>query len=55
MDPRFWTRIYGKLRKSALALGHEAIEELLSLSAGAAARRQARSSPVRRRRARSAK
>lgn len=53
MDPRYWTRIYGKLRQSALALGHGTIEELLSLSAAAPAQRQARSAPVRRRPARS--
>lgn len=52
MDPRFWTRIYGKLRRSALALGHPTLEELIALSEGARASRQARRSPVRRRRSR---
>ncbi len=54
MDPRFWTRIYGKLRKSALALGNETIEELIALSSAGQAARQART-PARRRRARRTK
>jgi hypothetical protein len=52
MDPRYWTRIYGKLRLSALALGHGTIEELLALSSAATAPRQARKGPARRRTAR---
>lgn len=28
MDPRFWTRLHGRWRQAALALGPDALEEL---------------------------